>query len=176
MVKFRDEATRDLVLELGVIHFVNCLSALVSTIGKPIMIDKITKDRSMIKFARVLVDMEIAESLPQYINYLNERGQVMEQPVEYEWLPTKCSNCKKLGHTVATYKFGSEVAWRKKDSKKTLESEPAGDGENVILQGSDPISSAQIQTQQNGVTQPSDRPKEQHWSHPKKSGVMKPTH
>ncbi|XP_062086266.1 uncharacterized protein LOC133792381 [Humulus lupulus] len=130
MVKSRDEATRDLVLESGVIHFdkkpvvlwpwttdidslksvksvpvwirvpdlglqywgVNCLNALVSTIGKPIRIDKITKDRSLIKFARVLVDMEIAKSLPQYINYLNERGQVLEQPVEYEWLPTKCSN------------------------------------------------------------------------------------
>ncbi|XP_062114230.1 uncharacterized protein LOC133825281 [Humulus lupulus] len=80
MVKFRDEAARDLVLESGVVHFdrkpvvlrpwttdveslksiksvpiwirlpdlglqywgVNCLSALVSTIGKPIMIDQIT--------------------------------------------------------------------------------------------------------------------------------------
>ncbi|XP_062089508.1 uncharacterized protein LOC133796044 [Humulus lupulus] len=89
MVKFRDEATRDLVLESGVVHFdrkpiirrpwttdieslksiksvpvwirlpdpglqywgTNCLSALVSTIGKPIMIDKITKDKLMIKFA-----------------------------------------------------------------------------------------------------------------------------
>ncbi|XP_062118804.1 uncharacterized protein LOC133832483 [Humulus lupulus] len=43
--------------------------------------------------------MEIADKLPQFISYLNERGQVMEQPIEYEWLPTKCSNCKKLGHT-----------------------------------------------------------------------------
>ncbi|XP_062118466.1 uncharacterized protein LOC133832098 [Humulus lupulus] len=140
--KFRDEATRDMVLESGVIHFdkkpvilrlwssdvesirsvksvpvwirllglglqywgVNCLSALVITIGTPIMVDKVTKARTMIKFARILVDMEIAEHLPMHIHYLNERGQIMEQPIEYEWLATKCSSCKKLGHSAAICK------------------------------------------------------------------------
>ena len=55
-----------------------CLSALVSTIGRPMMIDKITKDRSMVKFARVLVDVEISDKLPHSINFLNERGQLIE--------------------------------------------------------------------------------------------------
>ncbi|XP_062093710.1 uncharacterized protein LOC133799723 [Humulus lupulus] len=142
MVQFRDEETKDMVLESGVIHFdkkpvilrpwssdvvsirsvksvpvwirllglglqywgVNCLSALVSTIGTPIMVDKVTKARTMIKFARILVDMEIAKNLPMHIHYLNERGQILEQPIEYEWLPTKCSNCKKLGHATAVCK------------------------------------------------------------------------
>ncbi|XP_062114202.1 uncharacterized protein LOC133825252 [Humulus lupulus] len=212
MVKFRDEATLNLVLESGVIHFdkkpivlrpwttnidslksvksvpvwirlpdlglqywgVKCLSALVSTIGKPIMIDKTTKDRSMIKFAQVLVDMEIAETLPQYINYLNERGQVMEQPIEYEWLPTKCSNCKKLGHTVSTCKFVSEVAWRKKESKSKPKIDPSGVEEIVVLNSSDPMSSSSIQQLQLGLAQPSERPKEQNWSYPKRSGVLRP--
>ncbi|XP_062089518.1 uncharacterized protein LOC133796053 [Humulus lupulus] len=157
MVKFRDEATRDLVLESGVVHFdrkpvilkpwtadieslrsinsvpvwihlpglglqywgTNCLSALVSTIGKPIMIDKITKDRSMIKFARILVDMEISDSLLKFISYINERGQVMDQMIEYEWMPTKCPQCKKLGHTVSTCKFVEGLVWRKKESPAT---------------------------------------------------------
>ncbi|XP_062119142.1 uncharacterized protein LOC133832877 [Humulus lupulus] len=94
LVKFRDEATRDMVLEAGVVHFdrkpvllrpwstdldkmrlvksvpvwirlpdlglqywgLKSLSALVSTIGKPMMMDKVTKDKSMVKFVRVLVD------------------------------------------------------------------------------------------------------------------------
>ncbi|XP_062094301.1 uncharacterized protein LOC133800358 [Humulus lupulus] len=155
MVKFRGEATRDLVLESGVIHFdkkhvvlqpwssdveslrsvkyvhvwirlpglglqywdVNCLSSLVSTIGTPIMIDKVTKSRSMIKFIRVLVDMEIAEHLPMHIHYLNERGQVMEQPIDYEWLPTKCNGCKKLGHTAASYKHAPAIIRRSTETQ-----------------------------------------------------------
>ncbi|XP_062075210.1 uncharacterized protein LOC133779239 [Humulus lupulus] len=156
MVKFRDEATKDLVLESGVVHFdrksvvlrpwttdieslksiksvpvwvrlpdlglqywgVNCLSALVSTIGKPIMIDKITQNRSMIKFARVLVEMEITDSLPKFISYFNEKGQIADQIIEYEWMPTKCSNCKKLGHSISSCKFVSEVVWRKKEGQQ----------------------------------------------------------
>ncbi|XP_062089117.1 uncharacterized protein LOC133795676 [Humulus lupulus] len=85
LVKFRDEATQDMVLEAGVVHFdrkpvilrpwptdlntmrlvksvpiwvrlpglglqywgVKCLSALVSTIGKPMLVEKVTKERSM---------------------------------------------------------------------------------------------------------------------------------
>ncbi|XP_062118720.1 uncharacterized protein LOC133832386 [Humulus lupulus] len=86
LVKFRDESTRDLVLEARVLHFdrkpmivkpwsadldtlkavksipvwirfpglglqywvTKCLSAFMSTIGNPILVDKVTKDRSMI--------------------------------------------------------------------------------------------------------------------------------
>ncbi|XP_062100565.1 uncharacterized protein LOC133806484 [Humulus lupulus] len=160
MVQFRDEATRDMVLESGVIHFdkkpvilrpwssdvetirsvksvpvwirllglglqywgVNCLSSLVSTIGTPIMFDKVTKARTMIKFARILVDMEIAEHLPMHIHYLNERGQIMEQAIEYEWLPTKCSNCKKLGHSAAVCKHSPTVI--KKNSEPSNQANP----------------------------------------------------
>ncbi|XP_062103629.1 uncharacterized protein LOC133814720 [Humulus lupulus] len=105
LVKFRDEATRDLVLENGVLHFdrkpvivrpwtteldhmrlvksvpvwvrlpglglqywgTKCLSALVSTLGKPILVDKVTKDRSMMQFARVLVEIDIADEVPNSI-------------------------------------------------------------------------------------------------------------
>ncbi|XP_062088610.1 uncharacterized protein LOC133795173 [Humulus lupulus] len=156
MVKFKDEATRDMVLETGVVHFdkkpvilqpwtteldslrlvkfvpvwirlldlglqywgVKCLSALVSTVGKPIMVDKVTKDRSMIKFARVLVDMEIADNPPKIISYINERGQLMDQIIEYEWLPTKFPHCKKFGHSEATCKRVIGVVWRKKEVKE----------------------------------------------------------
>ncbi|XP_062075411.1 uncharacterized protein LOC133779469 [Humulus lupulus] len=160
MVQFRDEATRDMVLESGVIHFdkkpvilrpwssdvetirsvkyvpvwirlpglglqywgVNCLSALVSTIGTPIMVDKVTKARTMIKFARDLVDMEIAEHIPMHIHYLNERGQILEQAIEYEWLPTKCTVCKKLGHTTTVCKHSPTLA--KKNSELSTQPSP----------------------------------------------------
>uniref|UniRef100_A0A803QBU9 DUF4283 domain-containing protein n=1 Tax=Cannabis sativa TaxID=3483 RepID=A0A803QBU9_CANSA len=79
----------------------NNLSALVSTIGKPIMIDKVTQERSMVKFARILVEIEISDAPPKTISFINERKQLVEQTIEYERLPSKCSACANLGHTVA---------------------------------------------------------------------------
>ncbi|KAM6546052.1 hypothetical protein CsatB_026788 [Cannabis sativa] len=154
LVKFRDEATRDLILETGVIHFdkkpvvlrpwttdmdaarmiksvpvwirlnglglqywgKTNLSALASTIGKPIMVDKVTMERSMVKFARVLVDMVISDNPPKTISFINERKQLVEQSVEYEWLPTKCTACDLLGHTVANCNKENKVTWKKKNS------------------------------------------------------------
>ncbi|XP_062099989.1 uncharacterized protein LOC133805855 [Humulus lupulus] len=149
IVKFNDEATRDFVLENGIVQFdrkpvimqpwtqdldsirlvrfvplwiqlsnlglqywgKKCLSALVSTIGKPIMVDKFTNDRSMIRFARVLVEMEITDDPPFIIYFVNERGQIQEQFVEYEWLPIKCKNCKGFGHYVTDCKKTDTKVW-----------------------------------------------------------------
>ncbi|XP_062080942.1 uncharacterized protein LOC133785744 [Humulus lupulus] len=117
MVKFNDEATRDLVLENGVLQFDRkpvivrpwssnldavklirsvplwirlhdlglqywgnkCLSALVSTVGKPIMVDQHTRDRTRIQFARVLVEMDITDAPPRLIKFLNEHGKTVDQ-------------------------------------------------------------------------------------------------
>ncbi|XP_062114224.1 uncharacterized protein LOC133825275 [Humulus lupulus] len=152
LVKFRDEATKDLVLEAGVLHFdrkpvivkpwsadldtlrsvryvhvwvrlpglglqywgTKCLSALVSTIGNLILVDKVTKDRSMMQFARVLVEVEITEEVPQSIQFLNERGQLMEQLLEFEWLPTQCKRCRVYGHTETLCNRKQGEVWRKK--------------------------------------------------------------
>ncbi|XP_062103162.1 uncharacterized protein LOC133814183 [Humulus lupulus] len=156
LVKFRDEAMRDMVLEAGVVHFdrkpvilrlwsteldtmrlvksipvwvrlpglrlqywgFKCLSALVSTIGKPMLVDKVTKDRSMVKFARVLMEVEISDDVPKTISFLNERGQLMEHLLEYEWLPTQCQGCKILGHSEANCNRKQGVVWRKKEVKQ----------------------------------------------------------
>ncbi|XP_062118927.1 uncharacterized protein LOC133832628 [Humulus lupulus] len=162
LVKFRDEVTRDLVLEAGVLHFdrkpvivrpwttdlahmrlvksvplgmrlpgfglqywgTKCLSALVSTLGKPILVDKVTKDRSMMQFARVLVEIDITDEIPKSIQFLNERDQLMEQFVEFEWLPTQCKNCKVYGHTESLCNRKKGEIWRPKEKKS--------EGENLV--------------------------------------------
>ncbi|XP_062075202.1 uncharacterized protein LOC133779231 [Humulus lupulus] len=167
LVKFRDEATRDLVLENGILHFdrkpvvvrpwtteldhlklvksvpvwvrlpglslqywgSKCLSALVSTIGNPILVDKVTKDRSMMQFARVLVEIEIADEIPKAIQFLNERGQLMEQLIEFEWLPTQCKNCKVFGHTESLCTRKKVEIWKPKVQK--LDGETVGQPSEV---------------------------------------------
>ncbi|XP_062113082.1 uncharacterized protein LOC133824231 [Humulus lupulus] len=152
LVKFRDEVTRNLVLEAGVLHFdrkpvivkpwsanldtlkavksvpvwvrlpglglqywgTKCLSALMSTIGVPILVDKVMKDRSMMQFARVLVEIELSEDLPKSVQFLNEKGKLMEQLLEFEWLPTQCRGCKVYGHTERMCNKKPSEIWRQK--------------------------------------------------------------
>ncbi|XP_062075417.1 uncharacterized protein LOC133779474 [Humulus lupulus] len=155
VVNFNDEATRDHVLENGIIQFdrkpviirpwttdlsavrlvrsvllwirlqdlglqywgSKCLSALVSIIGKPIMVDKYTRERSRIQFTRVLVEMEVTDNPPTSIQYINEHGQIMEQGVEYEWLPIKCKNCTGFGHSMTDCRKTKNAQWVMKETK-----------------------------------------------------------
>uniref|UniRef100_A0A803P4G5 CCHC-type domain-containing protein n=1 Tax=Cannabis sativa TaxID=3483 RepID=A0A803P4G5_CANSA len=65
------------------------------------MIDKHTKDRTRVQFARVLVEMEITDKPEQTFWFVNEYGQLVEQEIEYEWLPVKCKHCGGFGHIMA---------------------------------------------------------------------------
>ncbi|XP_062093858.1 uncharacterized protein LOC133799886 [Humulus lupulus] len=152
LVNFRDEITRNLFLEAGVLHFdrkpvivkpwttdfdtlkavksvpvwvrllglglqywgTKCLSAIMSTIGVPILVDKVTKDRSMMQFARVLVEIELLEDLPKSVQFLNEKGQLIEQFLEFEWLPTQCRGCKVYGHIERMCNKKPAEVWREK--------------------------------------------------------------
>ncbi|XP_062080586.1 uncharacterized protein LOC133785355 [Humulus lupulus] len=152
---------------------VNCLSALVSTIGTPIMVDKVTKARIMIKFARILVDMEIAEHLPMHIHYLNERGQIMEHSIEYEWLPTKCSICKKLGHSATVCKHAPTAI--KKITEASNQANPADNKASDIAADAQNNSS---QNKQESLEVPRhvdalSVPSGSKWVTPRKSGMKK---
>ncbi|XP_062100317.1 uncharacterized protein LOC133806206 [Humulus lupulus] len=106
-----------------------CLSALVRTIGKPIMVDKFTRERSRIQFARVLVEMEITDNPPKSIQFINEHGQIMEQGVEYEWLQIKCKTCAGFGHSMAECRKDKKVQWARKEIEHPSEEEQ-GPGEH----------------------------------------------
>ncbi|XP_062104168.1 uncharacterized protein LOC133815329 [Humulus lupulus] len=132
MVKFNDEATRDHVLENGVLQFDR----------KPVIIRPWTVDLSAIRlirsvplwihlhdlglqywgskcisalFARVLVEMEITDNPPRSIQFINEYGQIMEQGIEYEWLPTKCKSCSGFGHSMVDCRKEHKTHWVKKE-------------------------------------------------------------
>ncbi|XP_062080248.1 uncharacterized protein LOC133785006 [Humulus lupulus] len=173
LVKFRDEATRDLVLEAGVLHFdrkpvimkpwtadldtlkivksvpvwirlpglglqywgTKCLSALMSTIGIPILVDKVTKDRSMMQFARVLVEVEITETIPKSIQFLNEKGQLMEQLLEFEWLPTQCKECRVFGHSEMMCNRKQKETWRQKSRNEEEETKQDPKEQQQVTKG-----------------------------------------
>jgi len=43
--------------------------------------------------------MQLQNSFPDYIVFVNEHNVVVRQKVEYKWKPTKCKFCKMFGHT-----------------------------------------------------------------------------
>ncbi|XP_062089567.1 uncharacterized protein LOC133796101 [Humulus lupulus] len=79
------------------------------------MVDKFTRERSRIQFARVLVEMEINNNPPRSLQFINEYGQIMEQGVEYEWLPTKCKVCSGFGQSMVDCRKEHKTQWVKKE-------------------------------------------------------------
>ncbi|KAM6542553.1 hypothetical protein CsatB_007000 [Cannabis sativa] len=93
IVKFNDEATRDLILKEGMIQF-----------------DR----KSVIIRPRMFVEMDITDDPPKTIEFLSEHGRLIEQDVEYEWLSTKCKKCGGYGHGMMDYRKGEKTQFVKK--------------------------------------------------------------
>lgn len=69
-----------------------------SAVGVPLYADECTTRQSRISFARVLVEVDITKPLPTAIKYANEKGDLVDQRVIYDWIPFFCSKCQKVGH------------------------------------------------------------------------------
>ncbi|KAJ8444596.1 hypothetical protein Cgig2_013875 [Carnegiea gigantea] len=92
------------------------LSKIGSILGIPIKTDKFTKDRQVIHYARLLVEMPIDGPFLNHIEFFNE-----DEPVTYEWILTKCSHCAMMGHTedVCKKKGVIRTEWRKIQKSST---------------------------------------------------------
>ncbi|XP_060210447.1 uncharacterized protein LOC132637367 [Lycium barbarum] len=76
------------------------LSNIGSLIGKPLMADRNTEKKQGLNFARILVEVNMDAKLPDLVLFRNERGNVVEQKVIYDWKPTLCSYRDKYGHSI----------------------------------------------------------------------------
>ena len=74
------------------------LSKIGSTLGIPLKTDRYTRERRMVKYARLLIDMPLDGHFPDYIDFFNEEGIPIRQQVHYEWKPIKCTHCKMFGY------------------------------------------------------------------------------
>lgn len=71
----------------------------------------------MVSYARVCVMLDYATVLPKHLVVMllvteGTRGGVCKIDVEYEWLPSRCSMCHRLGHTA------DKCALKKKSNPK----------------------------------------------------------
>lgn len=61
------------------------LSKIGSILEIPCKIDRYTKDKMMIKYARMLIEMPLDGQFPDYIKFSNEEEVLIRQQVHYEW-------------------------------------------------------------------------------------------
>ncbi|KAJ8419762.1 LOW QUALITY PROTEIN: hypothetical protein Cgig2_030064 [Carnegiea gigantea] len=79
-------------LELDIKHWgLDSLSKIGSVLGIPIKTDKYIRDKYFLRYARLLIEMQLQDNFQEFVN---EHNVVVRQKVEYEWKPTKCSFCK----------------------------------------------------------------------------------
>ncbi|KAF3681641.1 hypothetical protein FXO37_02819 [Capsicum annuum] len=74
------------------------LSKIGSLIGKPLMVDHNAENKHGLSFARLLIEVEMRRKLPDKVLFRNERGELVEQKVLYDWKPTLCNYCKQYVH------------------------------------------------------------------------------
>ncbi|KAL0416381.1 UNVERIFIED_CONTAM: hypothetical protein Slati_3470000 [Sesamum latifolium] len=81
------------------------LSTVASGIGKPLYPDSMTKTCTRLDFARVCVMLDYSSTLPKHlvvVTPMEDGSEVLcRVDVEYEWIPSKCTTCRALGHSTA---------------------------------------------------------------------------
>jgi len=94
---------------------IESLSKLGSVLGIPIKTDRFTKEKTIIKYARLLIDIPLEGSFPEFIESFNDHEVLVRQQVVYEWKPVKCAHCHMYGHEeqVCRKKNGVRMEWRR---------------------------------------------------------------
>ena len=98
------------------------ISKITSVIGKPITTDECTAKKLRISYARVLVEVDITQNPIETVDIKDHKGKLMEQKIEYEWRPSYCQSCLKIGHDCAIKKVpGKKLVQVWKPTKQTEE-------------------------------------------------------
>ena len=86
------------------------MSKIVSLIGIPIKTDKYNREKTMLKYTRLLVEVPIDGPFPENVEFFNEHDMLI-----CEWIPCKCAHCGMYGHTeeVCKKKNATRKEWRR---------------------------------------------------------------
>ncbi|XP_060965589.1 uncharacterized protein LOC133034512 [Cannabis sativa] len=74
------------------------LFKMIEQLGKPIMVDSITKERGKLMYPRIPIKVSIHQDLPDLIDFEDEYGYNTSVGVNYEWKPRVCEHCKGMGY------------------------------------------------------------------------------
>ncbi|KAL5172015.1 hypothetical protein HKD37_16G044853 [Glycine soja] len=86
-----------------------------SALGKPITTDECTAKKYRVSYARILVEVDVTQKLPNDITIRDSEGKKLKQPVHYEWKPMFCDKCQKFGHHCEEVK--AKKVWQMKSKQ-----------------------------------------------------------
>ncbi|KAF6157767.1 hypothetical protein GIB67_021899 [Kingdonia uniflora] len=79
------------------------ISRIVSALEVPLFLDKASEDkRKGRSFVRICIEMSVDCAFPKEISIEMDESYTIEIPVEYYWIPVKCSHCCVFGHNLAS--------------------------------------------------------------------------
>uniref|UniRef100_A0A803NMD7 Reverse transcriptase domain-containing protein n=1 Tax=Cannabis sativa TaxID=3483 RepID=A0A803NMD7_CANSA len=116
------------------------LFKIIGQIGKPVMIDAVTKERERLNYPRILIEVSMNQELPATVEFGDENGCNVLVGVHYEWKPVTCGHCSGLGHTTEVCRKKNETRkeWIVKEDKRPARTEEKVDKEGfqqVIKKG-----------------------------------------
>ncbi|KAL2929780.1 Isopentenyl-diphosphate delta-isomerase [Bienertia sinuspersici] len=75
-----------------------CLEKIVKPVGMLIKVDNVTAQREKLHYARCMIEVDINQKFPMAVQSLNEKNEITNVPITYEWKPEICSKYKRMGH------------------------------------------------------------------------------
>ncbi|GLT95398.1 hypothetical protein SLE2022_130820 [Rubroshorea leprosula] len=122
------------------------LGKLASYVGVPIATDALTAKRQRVAYARMLVEMEITDTLPRVVPIIGPKG-VFQQPVVFEWEPIRCGKCRNLGHEERKCTAKEKKVWvPKKPVEEQVVNQIVG---KKSIEGNDEVCGGEMQTATN---------------------------
>ncbi|KAL2894274.1 Receptor-mediated endocytosis protein 6-like protein [Bienertia sinuspersici] len=88
-----------------------------------VKLDQATISREKLMFARVMVEVQVNQSLPDVISIDNELGNVIENNLEYEWRPIVCIGCGVVGHVEEKCTTKVKKVWVLKSKRVEMDEE-----------------------------------------------------
>ncbi|XP_074314348.1 uncharacterized protein LOC141649561 [Silene latifolia] len=82
------------------------LPKITKLVGKYVKCDMATEERMRLGYARVMVELQVDQHLPNAISFRDENGGVLQVKIEYEWKPIKCTKCQGMGHDLENCRKG----------------------------------------------------------------------
>ncbi|KAL2894159.1 hypothetical protein RDABS01_010068 [Bienertia sinuspersici] len=76
----------------------NCLEKILKPVGKLLNVDNTTAKRKRLSYARCRVEVSLDQEFPNMVTFNNVKYELTRRYIKYEWKPTVCKLCKKLGH------------------------------------------------------------------------------
>lgn len=96
------------------------LSRISSVVGVPRCADECTTHQLRVSFARVLIEVNVTQPLPDKVTIVGPTGEMFDQKVVFEWKPPFCKVCKYVGHDCEAKAVQAKAAYAKVQPQKKI--------------------------------------------------------